>query len=185
MFGFLLLDILVFLAVFGFLVVLAEQERVGTATTLLVAAFVALWWFGKFNVATFALEHPVKFGCGVVGWFVIGTLYSMHRFDKLCFAEAERYQDDVKRYPGREFKKADYTPTVMQNKHRLTNWIVMWPPSAFWYYSRNILTNTVDFILRRLNGVYTRIAARHFDKLADHVPPATQGAKVADKPWMA
>lgn len=62
--------------------------------------------------------------------------------------------------------KAKYIPTALDNKHRLTNWIVLWLPSFFWYVCSQGIKRVVDFIIRHCQGIYNRLAARHFEGLA-------------------
>lgn len=62
--------------------------------------------------------------------------------------------------------KNDYIPLALQNKHKITNWIVLWWLSMIKYVFGEMFQHIVDFIIEKLGTIYNRLAARHFDGMA-------------------
>lgn len=61
--------------------------------------------------------------------------------------------------------KANYIPIALQNKHKLTNWIVLWPCSMVKYVFGEMFQRIVNFIIKHFGKFYDALAARHFADL--------------------
>lgn len=170
-------------------------ESPGIAGLFIVAAAGALWYLGIFNLALWVLHNPGWSAIYFFGWFAIGALWAAKKFDRYGYDRAQDYSAAKKARPGNytdtmadpegkmdsrgrpvtiEVDRQpvtplvdinDYIPLALQNKHKLTNWIVLWPCSVLKYIFGEMFQRIVDFIIRHFGKFYDALAARHFKGL--------------------
>jgi len=58
----------------------------------------------------------------------------------------------------------DYVPLALDNKGKITNWLILWPFSGFWYVASEGIQRVVDFFIRNFGTILNKLAARHFPK---------------------
>lgn len=77
----------------------------------------------------------------------------------------DRYLTQEKQPPEVMVAIADYQPLALQNKHKITDWIILWWASMFMWVFRDMLRKFVDFMIRHFGAIYNKMAARHFQGL--------------------
>lgn len=60
--------------------------------------------------------------------------------------------------------RKDVTPSAMENKSKITTWIIWWPTSALWTLLSDPLVRIANWIFKRLKGTYQLISNRAFAK---------------------
>jgi len=186
------LGILAWLAIFFILavaIILAEFEKPEFAFFPLVIGAVALWFFHGVNVITFAWANLTLVLVYAVCYILVGILWSMFKWDRYGAENRKKYNIEIERvarwnvnkdpqtpnYPIPKYEQ--YVPIALQNKRKFMTWIVLWWASMFWYVFSDLITDFVDFVVRRLGKIYDAIAWRHFKDLK--VDKDTQVAQAA------
>lgn len=75
------------------LIIAVEYESPFWATASLVVTGLLLWLFGDVNVLKLALAHPLLALLGVVGYFVVGALWSVGKWWFFVSARREEYNE--------------------------------------------------------------------------------------------
>ena len=183
---------LAFLCVIGVSIFFAENEMPGTAAFFAAIIIGALWWFGIANVPLWVWNNPWTSLLYLAGYIGIGVAWAFYKFDRFGFDEALRYEKDKAANPGFKKKRVEhetkkdnwgnpavvevddptkpavdieeYKPLAINNKYKLTNWIVIWWGSMLWWVFHDMIHRMVDFVIRHFGHLYDKVAARHFER---------------------
>jgi hypothetical protein len=143
-------------------------------------------WITHTNPLTWVSEHPVLLITYSVGYLVLGTFWSMFKWDRFAAKRAVEFQEALKEYneeyaawvKTKENPKSTmngltkittkypephkptrekFQPQVLQNKRKFSAWIIVWADLAI---------AIRDQILKTFGKLYERIATRHFKETA-------------------
>ncbi len=163
------------------LIAAVEWEKPGWATISLGVTAALLAYFGDVNVFAFVRHHPFSALALVVGYFVLGTLWSFGKWWFYLRNAREEYDEMKKRFlsshgvvgtqiPDRclqEWQKIyplqrSVTPKARDNKGRIMTWMVYWPWSFVWTIVNDPVKRMFKSIFRQFQTVYQGIANKVF-----------------------
>jgi hypothetical protein len=170
------------------LIAAVEYEKPGWATISLIVFCVALWLFGDVNVIKLTTKEPLFTSGLLVGYFVVGVIWSLakwwffvrqcrERYGKLrsTFLKKRGYRRDgsipeTEREQWQEWLNGQLRydrgyqlrPTVQQNKSRILTWMIYWPWSAVWTVLNDPVKRFFKFIFNQMKVVYQKIAYNAF-----------------------
>ena len=98
----------------------------------------------------------------LVGWFVIGIIWSLFRWTRYVRYRYKKFLKDKEDYPSTVKDSNSYKPKVSTNKQRLSTWIVYWPFSAVNYVSGLMLYDLTTYIVSKMTVVYNKITDNQF-----------------------
>lgn len=114
------------------------------------------------------LTNPTLLAVGIVGWLILGVLNSMWRLRIMANKVVEDYNKSGYGDPKREL-------ALSNHKARITNWIVYWPWSVFWNFTRDFFNS----LYKAMSGIYQGIINR---ELA-HVKTKQSEKPVSNRSW--
>lgn len=91
-------------------------------------------------------SNPVLLTVVIVGWLILGVANSCWRLHNMAQEVVKRFNETGYGNPKSELKLSD-------NKSRITNWIIYWPWSLFWNFTRDFFNS----LYRAMSGVYQNI----------------------------
>jgi hypothetical protein len=161
----------VFVILLAAILVFDVADRPGGAFFVLAATVFLLWYTETFNTIRWTIDNPVASVIYVTGYFMVGVLWSLWKWDCFCAEQAKAYKQALIRWldiPEQD-RKENYKPTIdkfvpiaLENKTRITYWIVFWWASMIAYVIDDILREFCEWVIKKFSTVYAKIAARHF-----------------------
>lgn len=163
--------------------------------------FGALALFGDFNALTWMQAHPWKFLQYVVGFFVVGTVWSVAKwwfyvrerrddFNQMKLGFIKRHELGLKvTEPIPEDKLAAYgdwmsvlrgRPDPSAHKSRIMVWMMYWPWSMLWTLVNDPIKKLFKAIYRRIEGVYDRISDSLFGDVQEELEAAKKARQQRD-----
>lgn len=180
------------------LTALIEWERPVLSGFTLIFTFLVLAFLGNFNIFAEIQAHPF-ISLGVfVGYFAVGTLYSIGRwwlfihnrtsglkklkkefleFRKLPagskISRLDRERKKEWRSALRGINRGDFhKPEINENKRKILTWMVYWPWSFVWTILNDPVTKLFKQIFNQLRFIYEEITARAYASLEDDLAAA-------------
>jgi hypothetical protein len=101
-------------------------------------------------------SNPVMLMICVVGWLIAGVINSCWRLRNMARDVVEKYNETRSGNP-------EYELQLSRNKSRITNWIIYWPWSLFWNFTRDFF-NT---LYKAMSGIYQRIIDKALDGIVN------------------
>lgn len=118
-----------------------EKDTIGLSVFATIVLSVIYW-----KSLVLVLTNPTLLAIGIVAWLLIGVLNSMWRLKNLAREVVETYNKTGYGDPRREL-------SLSNQKSRITNWIIYWPWSLFWNFSRDFFNS----LYKAMSGVYQGI----------------------------
>lgn len=147
-----------------------ESGIVASAAVLLLASVSLLLGF---NPGPWMVANPFLSGLGIVGYFLVGALWSLFKYYLWLKSERDHMLDEMAQWRASQSKNADLSIAAFgrstyaakwkprYNKSRLVFWMTWWVPSVFW-------TLTHDLFTKAWRVVYD-LVVREYERLADRV----------------
>ena len=146
---------------------LIENEFNVIADIIFVATFVILYKLGCkdsiSNIGNFIATHPIYTLLISLGYFVLGTLYSIVKWAVFVSdgrAELIRNNED---YYASSWKPGEH-------KAKITHWMIYWPISGIWTLISNPVVKLFNRIFYKLEVVYQSISDKIMKDLIDKKP---------------
>lgn len=133
-----------------------EKDTIGLSIFATIVLSVIYW-----KSLVVVLTNPSLLAIGVVSWLIIGVLNSMWRLKNLAREIVENYNKCGYGDPKRDLNLSNH-------KSRITNWIIYWPWSLFWNFSRDFFNS----LYKAMSGIYQGI----IDKALVGVKPFTKSS---------
>lgn len=174
--------------VLGVMLWLTEQERFFLAVLMVIAIGLFGWFVYGWNPIGFVIAHPDWTILGLIGYFVIGTFWSIAKWafwvqglmdqSKKVIAEFKRttpfepgsqeYRDKLSYRLGQYLaydaklidSMSDFPPNVGNNKSRIIFWIGFWPFSSLWTLIDEPVKRLTLFVYHRISGLLQTISDR-------------------------
>lgn len=159
---------------FIFLCGVSAFSEVGFIAFCAAIVFSGLAWFlYDAGPLVWVAANPMKAIFVCIVYVAIGVLWSWYRWQKImrsksvqvALADArERFLKDAPEGSKAEFKASRYFPNegdASYNSGRITNWIALWPFSAFLHFFDDLLVNFFRSVYRMISGTYERITDSH------------------------
>jgi len=125
-----------------------EKDTIGLSVFATIVLSVIYW-----KSLVLVLTNPTLLAIGIVAWLLIGVLNSMWRLKNLAREVVEKYNKSGYGDPKNEL-------SLSNQKSRITNWIIYWPWSLFWNFSRDFFNS----LYKAMSGVYQGIIDRALSK---------------------
>ena len=118
-------------AAFCFLVYLIEEERGTFATFTMIAVAATVQLFSDFNLVKWAWENPLYVGAGILGYIVVGCIWSVTKWRFFSHNLREKYDeakeywlepDNLKRTATNLRSRARKNDVADNRKTQLTRW---------------------------------------------------------------
>lgn len=184
-----------------FLLILAaiEYEKPGLASLSLLATFWCLGYWGDFNVISAARLYPVQAVFALVGYFLIGVLWTVGKWWFFVTGRRAKYDElkaqyieeklnlprDSHRIP--DDKKADLQtfiqrkgsyyggditvrPKAREHKSRIMTWLTYWPWSMFWTLLSDPVKRIWKWSYDRLQTIFESISSRAYRGTEEDMP---------------
>jgi len=182
---------------------LTEKESLTWTIISLGIYLTFLSYLGKFNVFSYVFYDPLRTFLYVLGYFVIGVIWSFIKWWLKVNETAERYKEEKDKFfkeheaknsavPEKyqksddvidrwqshiEYKEDIEKPIASKNKEKISVWIVYWPFSFFWSLINDIVKRIVEQFVIRFQKVYQSISDRAFKDLEPQPEKKTGDAK--------
>src|SRR3989344_2984528 len=172
---------LLLIATSGFLCVFSEHKK-GLWATFFLFVTLLLFFSGNFGVLVFLKENPFTVLLSVVGYFVLGAVWSYFKWDLYLEDEKEVYEEFKKEWTNKDgtWKREDdakNTYPYLQMKHivengalgekeRIVTWMAFWPWSFVWTFINDFVLKIFNRIFRFMRGLYDRTTARILGDIA-------------------
>lgn len=169
------------------MLVTVEYEKPGWATLSLIVTFVLLAFLGNFNILNQAMAHPVLTVLFVLGYFALGTLWSVvkwwfyvhNRAEKLKEIQADYFaikgynpnykmsseekQKFLSGHPNgwfRGYEALDFAtrPLARENKSRILTWMIYFPWSAIWTLINDPVKKLFKMIFLKIQSIFEGIS---------------------------
>ena len=138
-------------------IVLVENEEFGwTFTSLLVVGGLVTWLGTDINPFTWVFYNAASVVKFLVGFFVVGSLWSVLKWYFYLLKVRDRIKDS-----GRAMKRP-YDSYAANNKGLIMAWIGWWPFSVLGTLFGDFLTRIVTSIFNVLSGLYESMANKVF-----------------------
>jgi hypothetical protein len=149
--------LIVFAAASIVLLAFLEHDNEGAATLAALGGTVLILWLTRANPLPWLQAHTGAALLGLVGYFVVGALYSLVKwyFFLLDLRDEQRERSEAF---GRRLSR----PKVAEHKARITGWMTYWPWSAIWFVLSGPVKRTWRFLYARMAAVFQRIADHVF-----------------------
>lgn len=184
-------------------IILTEKESL-TWTIISLGVYLTFFsYLGKVNVFSYVFYDPLRTFLFVLGYFVIGVIWSFIKWWLKVNEVAERYKEEKSKFfkehqaknsavPEKyqksddvierwqlQYKEEIKKPVASENKEKISVWIVYWPFSLFWSLINDIVKRIVEQFVIRFQKVYQSISDRAFKDLEPQVlnPPETKNKR--------
>jgi hypothetical protein len=170
------------------LIIAIEKESFLACSLSIIVYMTFLQWVSNINIIGWSIDHPFKLLLYILGYFIIGILWS---FVKWWFRVSERVENHLKdkaeikvNYlkkrlfedavtidtPIPENLKEDwkryqtccnYIPErASEHKNLIATWITYWPFSLLWSLLHDFIKQVMKKIVTMLQGIYDGITRR-------------------------
>jgi predicted membrane protein len=142
-----------------------EEEDVFFASPTVFLAIFMIASFYMYKKEFLEIFHNIDYlssSLFLVGWFVIGIIWSLFRWTRYVRYRYKKFLKDKEDYPSTVKDSNSYKPKVSTNKQRLSTWIVYWPFSAVNYVSGLMLYDLTTYIVSKMTVVYNKITDNQF-----------------------
>ena len=183
-------------------IALTESESMAWTIVSLSIYLVFLSSLGKVNVFSHVFYDPLHTLLYVLGYFVIGVIWSFIKWWLRVNETAQRYKEERDKFfkeqkhisaVSKSYQKTDHVidrwqshieykedikkPVASKNKEKISVWIVYWPFSFFWSLINDIVKRIVEQFVIRFQKIYQSISDKAFKNLE---PQALQPEKKAE-----
>lgn len=175
MFEFLLFGSMVwFWVLFGvFSIVLfvsVETDKAGIATvaTLVFLILFAFWGGlpGGGSLLALLAANPTYIIIGVIGFFVLGTLWAVAKWWFYVRDLAEKRKEQIAAHgKGKSYYGVIQKPLVRDNKSRIMTWMCFWPYSFVWTMINDPVRRVFKAIYNQIKDGLQRVADKAFEGL--------------------
>jgi hypothetical protein len=173
------------------LIAFIEWGKGWFATLSLVGTLALLQWLGDVNVLGFVNHHPLLLVLGVVGYFALGTVWSVARWwlhvreERLRYDEAradfchdheldgsipESLQEDWQAYLKSRKRRVEIRPKARRHKGRILMWMAYWPWSMFWTILNDPVRKAFRFIFHHIHDYLQEISDNAFKGVEQDFP---------------
>lgn len=173
-------------------IILTEKESLTWTFISLVLYLSFLSFIGGINVFNFLFFHPIKTLLYVLGYFLIGVIWSFIKWWVKVNKAAQKYKETweafIKDYKPRNSTvpkehqnyinrqkqewesqisgRRDITkPIASQYKEKISVWIIYWPFSLFWSFLHDFVKNMVEFFVLKFQKFYQKISDNAYKKV--------------------
>lgn len=157
-------------AIFILLLIFVDKIFWGWSTTCLIAYIMILQFVSKVDVLGFILHHPIKILLYIVGYFLIGTVWSLIKWwlyirktlEKVLKNKLERDKRFGVVETTIEERRNDLEinkPTLDENKGRISMWIIYWPFS--------LILSLIDDFVKRIAHEIVELLRRLYQGMID------------------
>jgi hypothetical protein len=182
------------------LIALIEWGKGWLATLSLVSTLALLQFLGDANVLAFVNHHPLLLGFGVVGYFAVGTVWSVmrwwlfvhdqrNRYDeaRLEFCQEHNLDGTIPEHLHQEWqeqlinrkRRIEIRPKAIKHKSRILMWMAYWPGSMFWTILNDPVRKACRFIYRHIHDYLQEISDNAFKGIEADLPKQTDPRVVA------
>jgi hypothetical protein len=151
---------------------LAIFEKTGFALLSVLVAGALLQVVAGYDVLGYIVNNPLTILTYATAYIVVGVGYTFLRWDRFGANWRKIYDATPDGYNKRSLY--DNQPTAFKNKSRITNWMMFWPWSAFWWFLSDFILEVFNWVYSHFVTVYDRIMARHLQGLV-RPPDPTPG----------
>jgi hypothetical protein len=152
---------------------LLDTDQPGKATFLVAVVIGILAVLGNFNPILWVESNPYGTVAYVVGYFVVGSIWSVGKWAFWLNKSKRRIQDLLAEWPNHKLKDlssqlraqklpTSFPPKVGDYKSRIIGWITLWPASVAWTLLNDPVRWIGEQIYAHLGGMMQRISNRIF-----------------------
>ena len=172
-------------------IVLTEKESVAWALISLTLYLFFFSFLGGINVFSFLFFHPIRALLYVLGYFLIGVIWSFIKWWVKVNKAAQKYKDtwkafkkdydtqsrvakENKRYIEEQKKNWDShiigkkdieKPIASKCKEKISVWIIYWPFSLLWSFLHDFVKDVVEFFVLKFHQFYQKISDTAYKKV--------------------
>lgn len=167
------------LIIAGFITVtyFVEKERANGWGALLTALGlgVVLFFLGSrdpiSNGVLYMLHHPMNIILVLLGYFVVGTVWSVVKWFFFLKRKVREFEDSTSDYKFNEdgTLKDNYTPKAREHRSSILLWMSWWPFSALWTLLNDPFRQAFEWIADVLEQTFDRMAASAFSGVKKRV----------------
>ena len=162
------------LAVASILIIISLETTWGGtgATITMIAAFLALIFFGDFpikNVGIFIKDNPGLTLGLVVGYFVVGVVWSLAKWYFYLNSKIDN-MIDARRNETSSRSLSSYEKEQLKssyNKGEILSWMTYWPFSALWTLINDPIRKMFSYIFSKIESLYESISNKMVKNLED------------------
>lgn len=125
---------------------LHEAYSVNTVSLIIYGAL--FWWLKDFNYTDFLVNNWTWILLGIVIYFLVGFIWSLHKWRLLCKREFKKYNNRK--------------PLIAHYDDKIIGWMSYWPMSMLVYVLGDLVRDAFHTILERTYGLYEKIADHYF-----------------------
>lgn len=89
------------------------------------------------------LSNAITLTIVIVGWLILGVINSVWRLHNMAQEAVKIYNETGRGNPAFDLQ-------LSKNKGRITNWVIYWPWSLFWNFTRDFFNQ----IYKAMSGIY-------------------------------
>jgi len=132
-------------------------------------------FLAKIDIFSFAVHHPVELLLYILGYFVVGFVWSFVKWwlyvntiaDKCKekrkeFLESNKGQDDKEKWSYTCRLNSLNKPDLAQSKKKISLWIMYWPVSAIWSILDDFIKKLIRHLITKFQKIYQYISDRAF-----------------------
>jgi hypothetical protein len=174
-----------------------EDKTLFWPIAMLIVYVLFMQFIAKANIFSFAVEHPWKLVLYILGYFVLGFVWSFVKWWLFVNTAAEKYNekraeflkeysprwsavpDDI-RSPSRERNKQSEwesyvtrnklsKPMASKHKGKITVWVMYWPVSLVWSLLDDFIKKMIRQIITMFQKFYQFISDQAFKKFESDI----------------
>lgn len=144
------------------LLVSVEHESAFASFAVTVVALIFFWFLYDNGPFRWVSENPIRFIGVLALYFVIGSMWSVFKWYLYVRKNREfvhqRYTSSVRKGSFDDYLNSAENPMhIMNNKERITIWMIWWVPSMIWTAIHDMVKGIWNFIYNMLGTLYTNI----------------------------
>lgn len=157
-----------------------DRERYRVSTGALIISSIVLLYLTGHSISQayhFVIENPTSIFYGLLIYAVAGIVWGLVKWfffllkvrDMLvAWREKHKVTDQMTHQQTMEFLRwnsldvGSIPPSAVQNKARITQWMIWWPFSMAWTVVNEPVTRFFTFVYRRLSNLLQSVSDRLF-----------------------
>jgi len=154
---------------------LDKEKSLFWPIALLITYVLFSQFLAKVDIFSFAVHHPGKLSLYVLGYFVIGFVWSFVKWwlyvstiaDKCRekrkeFLESNKGQDDKDKWSRQVYMNSLNKPNLARSKKKISLWVMYWPVSAIWSLLDDFIKKMIRHLITKFQKIYQYISDRAF-----------------------
>ncbi len=151
------------LSVASILLIWATETRSGIWATIVMFGTIALLYFlgdkGYIqNLLVHAKDHPLSVVVSIIGYFIVGTVWSVVKWYFFLIKQRDYYKDNG---------FSPRVPQVSEYKSTFLLWMMYWPFSGIWTIIDSPVKRGFSFIFGKIKGRMQQMADKIFEPIME------------------